>query len=575
MLDKSIRLWHTVRYLKPIQFYWRIWFRLVKPSVDLSTAPPVANTTARWVKGARKTSNLIGADGFSFLGVEGSLSELGWDGPQREKLWRYNQHYFDYLNAITETEQQPAVYDILESWLNDTRPGVGNAWEPYPTSLRIVNWIKWSLIGNELPEGFNASLAVQARWLMKRLEFHLLGNHLFANAKALVFVGLYFEGPEARIWLKKGLSIIELQLSEQILTDGGHFERSTMYHAIVFEDLLDLCNIANCCSRSENDYLLKAAMGWKTRLPGMHIWLKNMSHPDSAISFFNDAAIGIAPAWSELDGYYTRIMAGDTDENDSLKATPINACYGIWTNVGQDIRYVHMSESGYLKVEARDMVAILDIAPVGPDYLPGHAHADTLSFELSLGTQRIFVNSGTSCYGSSPERLRQRGTAAHNTVVIDAENSSEVWGGFRVARRAYVDKVKIEDNVNAHHKNEPVSLTISAEHDGYTRLDGKPIHSRFWSFFESAISVSDFISGQFGTAEAYYHLHPDVKIHESDDPSEFRLDYGSGECAFISIETGLARVIRSTWHPGFGETIPNQCLVIQFTGSQSKLVLTI
>jgi hypothetical protein len=33
-------------------------------------------------------------------------------------------------------------------------------------------------------------------------------------------------------------------------------------------------------------------------------------------------------------------------------------------------------------------VLILDVAPVGPDYLPGHAHADTLSFELSLFGQR-------------------------------------------------------------------------------------------------------------------------------------------------------------------------------------------
>jgi hypothetical protein len=38
---------------------------------------------------------------------------------------------------------------------------------------------------------------MQVRFLRKRLEVHLLGNHLFANAKALVFAGLYFSGDEA------------------------------------------------------------------------------------------------------------------------------------------------------------------------------------------------------------------------------------------------------------------------------------------------------------------------------------------------------------------------------------------
>jgi uncharacterized heparinase superfamily protein len=66
-------------------------------------------------------------------------------------------------------------------------------------------------------------------------------------------------------------------------------------------------------------------------------------------------------------------------------------------------------------------VALLDVAPIGPDYLPGHAPADTLSFELSVFGQRLLVNSGTSCYGASLERLRQRATAAHNTVVVDGE----------------------------------------------------------------------------------------------------------------------------------------------------------
>ena len=46
--------------------------------------------------------------------------------------------------------------------------------------------------------------------------------------------------------------------------------------------------------------------------------------------------------------------------------------------------------------------------------------------ELSLFGHRMLVNSGVSCYGDSRERLRQRATAAHNTVVIDGEKLGKI-----------------------------------------------------------------------------------------------------------------------------------------------------
>jgi len=84
--------------------------------------------------------------------------------------------------------------DLIKKWVQENPPGEGNGWEPYPISLRIVNWVKWDLAKNCLSDEALHSLAVQARYLLKRPEFHLLGNHLFANAKALIFAGLFFYG---------------------------------------------------------------------------------------------------------------------------------------------------------------------------------------------------------------------------------------------------------------------------------------------------------------------------------------------------------------------------------------------
>ena len=135
---------------------------------------------------------------------------------------------------------------------------------------------------------------------------------------------------------------------------------------------------------------------------------------------------------------------------------------GVIYKGGESKTCTHLQASGYIRVQRENMISIIDTASIGADYIPGHGHADALSFELSLFEHRVIVNSGISVYGNSVERQRQRGTDAHSTVVIDNKNSSEVWHGFRVARRAKVYDINIE------YREEKVKL--SACHDGYKRL---------------------------------------------------------------------------------------------------------
>ena len=116
-----------------------------------------------------------------------------WNNSSWAKLWLYNLHYFDDLTAINSRKRAGWHNFILEKWIDENQVGKGNGWEPYTISLRIVNWIKWSLSGNELNKNHIISLNTQVHYLTKNLETHLLGNHLFANAKALIFAGLFFE----------------------------------------------------------------------------------------------------------------------------------------------------------------------------------------------------------------------------------------------------------------------------------------------------------------------------------------------------------------------------------------------
>jgi uncharacterized heparinase superfamily protein len=537
--------WHTIKHLRLAQIYGRARLRLKSKAVDLSPAPAIRETRAGvWVEPARRTSVMLGPATLRFLNKTEDIDELGWDNPAVEKLWRYNLHYFDDLNAADARSRREWHTALMRRWVTENPPGKGSGWEPYPTSLRIVNWIKWSLSGNVLPPELVQSLAVQTRWLAGRLETHLLGNHLLANAKALVFSGSFFEGSEAEKWLQIGLRLLDREIPEQILSDGGHFERSTMYHALALEDLLDLCNLAAAYSGVVRE-LLEHRDGWRAQVGPMRRWLAAMSHPDGEIGFFNDAAFGIAPSPGELDGYAVRLGIAP--------GAPI--LEGV----------AHLSESGYLRLERDEAVALLDVGLVGPDYLPAHAHADTLAFELSLFGQRVLVNSGTSLYGVGDEREWQRGTAAHNTVVIDGENSSEVWAGFRVARRAH----PIELSIVA---KDPI--VVQCSHDGYARLRGSPQHIRSWTLGQGSLQIDDRIAGKFSQAESRFHFHPAIQIEEfvveGNGEVVVVLKLPQGQRVRIMFDGGPVKHEQTTWHSEFGRSEPNVCLVRALNGASAR-----
>ena len=130
-----------------------------------------------------------------------AVEAADWNRPDWPKLWLYNLHYFDDLVAEGAATRGGWHYELIRRWIAENPPGQGNGWEPYPVSLRLVNWVKWALAGNALGAEAVQSLAVQTRWLRRRLEIHLLGNHIWANAKALVFAGAFFQGEAPSVWL--------------------------------------------------------------------------------------------------------------------------------------------------------------------------------------------------------------------------------------------------------------------------------------------------------------------------------------------------------------------------------------
>lgn len=534
MITKALRLFHTVRHLKARQIVWRL-LRLLPDWRWIGRRHLETQEVSRPAPGwAKRNPVLLGKELFRFLNETGDLSE-GWEPSGKSLLWRYNLHYFDDLNASGSDRRRAWHHHLIDRWIRDNPIGQGSGWAPYPTSLRIVNWVKADLSGLHLSPRALQSLAIQVRWLRRHLEYHLLGNHLFANAKALLFAGSFFRGREASGWRKKALSILQTELREQFLADGGHLERSPMYHAIGLEDLLDLLNL----DRAYDETLPVELREQVRRRASLAMrWLTGMSHPDGLISFFNDAAHGIAPGNRELTRYAVSL--------------------GVSPDPGPGSRV--FCDSGYARLENDVGVAILDIGKIGPDYLPGHAHADTLSFELSVRGKRFIVNSGTSVYGTGPERLRQRGTAAHSTVEVGGENSSEVWAGFRVARRATPFELRTDVQGDA--------ITVECSHDGYRRLRKNPVHKRRWSLTQDGLVVADWVTPPI-SAIARYHLHPDWRLDVLSE--NLAIANWRNERIRIRVPNGRAELVASTYHPEFGVSIPSHCLAVHVTGGHAKI----
>ena len=446
-----------------------------------------------------------------------------WDHADLPRLWLYNLHYHEFLWQL-DFER---VREVVTDWVANHRPGSAQiGWEAYPTSLRLANWCALffgryrlqMLTDEELCETLWASLCEQADHLRRSLEWHLLGNHLLENAIALALVGSCFEHPSASAWFKTGYALLERELSEQVLADGGHFERSPMYQCRVLYTLRLL--------DATGDRLLKELVRpYLVRLAGS---LAVMTHPDGGIALLNDSAFGIYPRPQELA-----------------------------ERVGSELPRLGpfaLSESGYYGARTSDgHYIICDAGPLGPDHQLGHGHADIFSFELSLRGARVVVDSGVSSYEADLMRDYCRATRAHNTVEIEGQDQVELWAAFRVGRRCRPRDIAWQETEDG--------FELRGWHDGYRHLPGRPQHARTFHWYQNGrLKIFDQVDSKLPVRSvARLHFHPDCRIVELD--SEACMLLFPGGCIMVSW-SGWETVTEdeSFYCPEFGIELSNPCL---------------
>ena len=550
-----IRLFNTIRYLQWRQIRGQIIVRLKKhfenPDKFFKCEIPIFEGCGWQLKKdflAPGSQNNRQADlikgNWTFLNDTRHLGyppELKCD--ELPKLWQYNLHYFEYLWALDYNQAKALTLNwIAEHPLAQNRIG----WDPYPISLRLTNWCcvlfgKFSVetdADKEFCELLWKSVYLQTEWLLQHIETHILGNHLFENAVCLVFTGSCFTGKSAEKWYQIGLNILEEELTEQILKDGMHFERSPMYHSRIVYVLCLLMNI--------QDTRLEQLLSEPLRK--MISALDNLIHPDENIALFNDSAFGIYNDPVCLISYSNDLLGVSSSEPEQDSITTFS-----------------LPDAGYYGVRNCDgTFLICDAGEIGHDYIPGHAHADIFSFELSLKGHRVIVDSGVFDYNNSAMRKYCRSTRAHNTVEINDKDQCEMWGSFRVARRGK----PFDINWNA---DDNGSFKLSGKHDGYRRLRGNPIHYRqfLWSIPDNLKIVDTILSSVSQKAISRIHLHPDCLVEELKD-SYTSIKFPAGRLNISYLGKGILSVNKSFYCPEFGVKLSNS--VLEFSSFGNEIV---
>lgn len=419
---------------------------------------------------------------FTFLNCSLAIDQPDWNRRYESHLWNYQLHYFGFAPFAARTLVErghvsawQACRRLIESWIAEAKPGRSDGWDAYPISMRVVNWIyAYSLVAEIEDEEFlskwRASIFDQFKFLSRHLEYHLLANHLLKNIKALVIGGLFFQNES---WLTKAERLLWRELDEQILADGGHYERSPMYHAQSLADFLEVYALLLAFGRIERSEMIEA------RLRAMAGFLSAMSYSDETLALFNDSANTIETRPQPILETAKRVV-GTAQESMNFPQTG----YCLWA-----------SSDGREKI-------IVDAGPPAVAYNLAHAHCDLLSYELWINGQPFIVDSGVHGYGGDRFREYCRSTRAHNTVMFDGIEQSEIWSTFRMARAARL--IEAESGGDEH------SWKFRGS---FERFDRRLTHERqIRRESNGDWLITDYARrGEASQAASFIHLHPSVE----------------------------------------------------------------
>lgn len=415
-----------------------------------------------------------------------------WSPEGLDPAWWAELHGFGWLRdlrALGGDTARRRARDLAGDWV-EQHPGPGGpAWEPATTGRRIANWLgQFEFFAASADLAFQDSLlnsiARQTRHLHRTLPAHLAGADLIAAAKGLIYAGACL--PDSKACLRRGLAILEAELPQQILADGGHIERSPAVQFAVLRDLIDVRAVLAAAS-------VETPRSLSLAIEGVMPLLKLLRHGDGGLALFNG----------------------------SQEGQPVVLDMAVQRAATRGRAQMAAPQSGFQRLQCGRTLVLVDAGRPPPPGFDSHAHAGTLSFEMSHGRSRIVVNCGAQA-GDAAWSRAQRATAAHSTLSLAERNSSEVLDGGGIGRRP--------GNVVCRREEGEGAIWLDMSHDGYRRMNGCQVARRLYlASTGDDLRGEDIVTGPINVPFAIrFHLHPDVTVGLTEDGHEVVLRSGGG-----------------------------------------------
>ena len=445
-------------------------------------------------------------------------------------VWEPNRHHqFVVLGRAYhlsgEKRFAEAIAEQLDSWLRQNPYGFGMNWRSgLELGIRLINWV-WALDLIEESKVIGDDLYFR---LMNSISRHIweidrkysrdssANNHLIGEAAGVFVATSYFNNlKHASKWRARSREILEREIINQTYPDGGTQEQAVGYHIFVLQFFV----IAGITARASGRDFSESYWG---RLEKMFDFTARLSEGGDNLPIFGDCDdgyvldIGDNPhsikQWLEIGaslfGRGDFMVAargvgpmgyppGKTGRNEYHIS--VDSKKSKCSSVAFDQTGYYLMQSGRLNSPKRISI-VFDCGPLGMGPLAAHGHADALSFTLRAFGKDVLVDPGTYDYFSYPEWRRYfRSTRAHNTIVVDGRDQSEMLGLFLWGNRANSDCLSWQPT----HEGGKVI----GKHDGYMSLDDPVVHKRMLDLDERQLVIrDDIIAAGKHEIEVFFHF---------------------------------------------------------------------
>jgi uncharacterized heparinase superfamily protein len=466
--------------------------------IDLRTADPTVALdiyAGRWVF----NGDGVDIDGFSVFDAE---------APNEE--WARQLHAFGWLRHLRASDMalsRSNARSLVDEWIRFSNHRDKIAWDPEIVARRLMAWLSQTplvLDGCDYVfyRRFMKSLTRQVRYLRRVAYEATPGLPRLRVMIALAAIALSM--PDQPRFFKQAVRRLDLELVAQILPDGGHVSRNP---GAILELLIDL-------------------------LPLRQAFIARGGQPSRILLSAIDRMMPMLRFFRQGDGSFTHFNGMGDTATDQL-ATVLaydDARAGMPSNA---------PHSGYQRIDATGTVVVVDAGrPPPPDTSVG-AHAGCLSFEMSVGRQRLIVNCGVPKPSATALRRLARTTAAHSTVTINDTSSCRILTRGLVGEWFGEAVVSGPTRIEVARRNVHGATVLELRHNGYVDRY-RIVHQRQLSLADAGdrLEGTDTFLSPSGTAPnkggkdsfaIRFHLHPNVRATIAHERRAVLMELPDGE----------------------------------------------